>query len=307
MAVPIFRASIPKSHPLIHSISSALSLTDETWKKKRLLSCSAASSELKPFRPELCFSVGTYLIPHPNKVGKGGEDAFFVSSYNGGVLAVADGVSGWAEQDVDPSLFPKELMTNASNFVGDVEQVNNDPRILIGKAHAYTSSIGSATVMIAMLERNGSLKIANVGDCGLRVIREGKIKFSTSPQEHYFDCPYQLSSEIVGQTYQDAMVSNVEMMEGDTIVMGSDGLFDNVFDHEIVSTVTGYRDVAEAAKALANLANNHSLDSNFDSPYSMEARSKGFEPPLWKKILGMKLTGGKPDDITVIVGQVVSL
>ncbi|CAN6556321.1 unnamed protein product [Malus baccata var. baccata] len=290
MAVPIFRASIPKSHPLIHSISSALSLTDETWKKKRLLSCSAASSELKPFRPELCFSVGTYLIPHPNKVEKGGEDAFFVSSYNGGVLAVADGVSGWAEQDVDPSLFPKELMTNASNFVGDVE-VNNDPRILIGKAHAYTSSIGSATVMIAMLERDGILKIANVGDCGLRVIREGKIKFSTSPQEHYFDCPYQLSSEIVGQTYQDAMVSNVEMMEGDTIVMGSDGLFDNVFDHEIVSTVAGYRDVAEAAKALANLANNHSLDSNFDSPYSMEARSKGFEPPLWKKILGMKLTG----------------
>ncbi|CAN6693136.1 unnamed protein product [Malus baccata var. baccata] len=215
-------------------------------------------------------------------------------------------LGSWAEQDVDPSLFPKELMTNASNFVGDVE-VNNDPRILIGKAHAYTSSIGSATVMIAMLERDGILKIANVGDCGLRVIREGKIKFSTSPQEHYFDCPYQLSSEIVGQTYQDAMVSNVEMMEGDTIVMGSDGLFDNVFDHEIVSTVAGYRDVAEAAKALANLANNHSLDSNFDSPYSMEARSKGFEPPLWKKILGMKLTGGKPDDITVIVGQVVSL
>lgn len=59
--------------------------------------------------------------------------------------------------------------------------------------------------------------------------------------------------------------------------------------------------------ALANLASNHSLDSNFDSPYSMEARSRGFEAPLWKKILGMKLTGGKPDDITVIVGQVVSL
>lgn len=29
------------------------------------------------------------------KVEKGGEDAFFVSSYNGGVIAVADGVSGY--------------------------------------------------------------------------------------------------------------------------------------------------------------------------------------------------------------------
>jgi len=28
------------------------------------------------------------------KVEKGGEDAFFVSNYNGGVIAVADGVSG---------------------------------------------------------------------------------------------------------------------------------------------------------------------------------------------------------------------
>ncbi|XP_050139245.1 probable protein phosphatase 2C 26 [Malus sylvestris] len=220
-------------------------------------------------------------------VEKGGEDAFFVSSYNGGVLAIADGVSGCAEQDVDPS-FPKELMANASNFVGD-EEVNNNPHILIQKAHAYTSSIGSAMNYCLAGEEWDS---ENCQCRGLQIkgYREGKINFSTSPQEHYFDCPYQ---EIVGQTYHDATVSNVELMEGDTVVMGSDGLFDNVFNREIVSTVAGYRDVAEAvlANASANLANNHSLDSNFDSPYSMEARSRGFEPPLWKKILGMKLTG----------------
>jgi protein phosphatase PTC7 len=35
-------------------------------------------------------------------------------------------------------------------------------------------------------------------------------------------------------------------MEGDTIVVGSDGLFDNVFDHEIVLTVASYKDVSEA-------------------------------------------------------------
>lgn len=28
------------------------------------------------------------------------------------------------------------------------------------------------------------------------------------------------------------------------------------------------------AKALANLASTHSMDSNFDSPYALEARSK---------------------------------
>ncbi|CAK9164154.1 unnamed protein product [Ilex paraguariensis] len=157
-----------------------------------------------------------------------------------------------------------------------------------------------------MLERNGILKIANVGDCGLRVVRKGQIIFSSTPQEHYFDCPYQLSSEVVGQTYLDAKVSSVELMEGDTIIMGSDGLFDNVFDHEVVSTVARYNNVSNAAKALANLAHNHSIDSNFDSPYSLEARAQGYDVPWWKKILGKKLTGGKLDDITVIVGQVIS-
>jgi len=40
-------------------------------------------------------------------------------------------------------------------------------------------------------------------------------------------------------------VCNVQLMEGDTIVMGSDGLFDNVFDHEIVQTIVKHKDVAE--------------------------------------------------------------
>ncbi|XP_008804123.2 probable protein phosphatase 2C 1 isoform X4 [Phoenix dactylifera] len=254
----------------------------------------------------MSFSVGTHLIPHPEKVDRGGEDALFVSSYNGGVLAIADGVSGWAEQNVNPALFSQELMANVSDLVMD-EEVNYDPQILLRKAHAATSSVGSATVIIAMLEKNGTLKIANVGDCGLRVLRKGQVIFSTPPQEHYFDCPYQLSSEIIGQTYLDAMVCTVELMEGDTIVMGSDGLFDNVFDHEIVSTTSRFKDAVAAARALADLARDHSMDVSFDSPYSIEARSRGFDVPLWKKILGRKLTGGKPDDVTVVVGQTISL
>ncbi|XP_062086663.1 probable protein phosphatase 2C 26 isoform X1 [Humulus lupulus] len=303
MAVPIFRTSVPQSRPAIHSFGPPLPCLHETSKKNSLLFC--LPSELNPVRPALSFCVGTHLIPHPRKVDRGGEDAFFVSSHKGGALAVADGVSGWAEKNVDPSLFPQELMANFYYLVED-EEVNSDPQILIRKAHAATSSIGSATVIAAILERNGILKIANVGDCGLRVIREGRVVFSSIPQEHYFDCPYQLSSEAISQTYLDAKVSSMELIEGDTIIMGSDGLFDNVFDHELISTLARCKDVVEAAKALANLASTHAKDSDFDSPYALEARSRGFDIPWWKKILGRKLTGGKLDDITVIVGQVVS-
>ncbi|KAJ8751256.1 hypothetical protein K2173_016437 [Erythroxylum novogranatense] len=290
----------------LHSISAFAPypfISPSLFNKTAKLIC-CASSQVNTLRSEVSFCVGTQLIPHPNKVERGGEDAFFVSNHNGGVIAVADGVSGWAEKNVDPSLFSRELMANASYLVGD-EEVNYDPQILLKKAHDASYSVGSATAIVAMLERNGLLRIANVGDCGLKVIRGGQILFSTSPQEHYFDCPYQLSSELVGQTYLDAMVSSIELTVGDTIVMGSDGLFDNVFDHEIVSIVATWSDVSQAAKAIANLARIHSLDPRFESPYSLEARSKGFDVPLWKKVLGMKLTGGKLDDITVIVGQVV--
>ncbi|KAK4363707.1 hypothetical protein RND71_018948 [Anisodus tanguticus] len=272
-------------------------------KKQSFLRC--ASSDTAPTRQEVSLSVGTYLIPHPNKVEKGGEDAFFVSSNNGEVIAVADGVSGWAEKNVDPALFSRELVSNISSLARNAE-VNYDPRILIKGAHAATSAIGSATVIVSILE-NGILKIASVGDCGLRIIRKGQMIFSTFPLEHYFDCPYQLSSEAVTQSYLDAIVSTLDLQIGDTIIMGSDGLFDNVFDQEIVSVVTTNDDVSNAAKALADLAHNHSVDTKFDSPYSLEARARGFDVPWWKKFFGMKLTGGKLDDITVIVGKVKNL
>lgn len=37
----------------------------------------------------------------------------------------------WAEQNVDPSLFPKELMANASNLVGDEEVVFFNSRLAV--------------------------------------------------------------------------------------------------------------------------------------------------------------------------------
>lgn len=303
MAISIFRPSVSLPQQFFYSINpQKFSSISVIRKKQSFLRCASSDSAPPLTRQEMSLSVGMYLIPHPNKVEKGGEDAFFVSSDDGEVIVVADGVSGWAEKNVDPALFSRELVANVSSLVGNVE-VNDDPRILIKGAHAATSSIGSATVLVSVF-KNGILKIGSVGDCGLRVIRKGQMIFSTFPLEHYFDCPYQLSSESVTQTYLDAIVSTVNLQVGDTIVMGSDGLFDNIFDQEIVSVVTTNDDVSNAAKALADLARNHSVDTKFDSPFSLEARARGFDVPWWKKVFGMKFTGGKLDDITVIVGKV---
>ncbi len=43
------------------------------------------------------------MLPHIDKVDKGGEDACFVSTAGNGALGVADGVAGWAEDGIDPA------------------------------------------------------------------------------------------------------------------------------------------------------------------------------------------------------------
>lgn len=38
-------------------------------------------------------------------------------------------LASWAEQNVDPSLFPQELMANASNLLGDEEVVLSNSKL----------------------------------------------------------------------------------------------------------------------------------------------------------------------------------
>ena len=52
----------------------------------------------------LRFKGGVANIPHDDKVYKGGEDAWTASPR---LIAVADGVGGWATKGVDPGLFSK--------------------------------------------------------------------------------------------------------------------------------------------------------------------------------------------------------
>lgn len=48
----------------------------------------------------------TVLIPHDEKIARGGEDSAHVCET---LITVADGVGGWADQGVNPGLFSKML------------------------------------------------------------------------------------------------------------------------------------------------------------------------------------------------------
>lgn len=52
---------------------------------------------------------------------------------------------------------------------------------------------GSCTACLALLTDDGLLHVLNLGDSGLHLIREGVSVFQTNEQQHYFNCPFQVS------------------------------------------------------------------------------------------------------------------
>ncbi|KAF9202483.1 hypothetical protein BGZ49_007356 [Haplosporangium sp. Z 27] len=178
-----------------------------------------------------------------------GEDSYFRRH---DALGVADGVGGWSNTTgANPALYSRKLMHYAflelekyDNIEEDAfyDYFNVDPVQILAKSYEQSAIdakkeglIGSSTACIAIL-RDDELRIANLGDCGVSVIRRNEFIFRTEEQQHSFNYPYQLGTGST-DTPQDALVFTVKVESGDIVVMGSDGIFDNLFDEDILEEV----------------------------------------------------------------------
>ncbi|GJP48681.1 hypothetical protein CLOM_g7965 [Closterium sp. NIES-68] len=236
---------------------------------------------------------GACVLPHPDKAHRGGEDAFFI--LDGAAVGVADGVGGWAEIGVDAGLYARELMAHVQSAVADEPKGGADPMRVLERAHLNTVSYGSSTACLAVLQAD-QLQAANLGDSGFLIIRHGHAIFKSPSQQHDFNFPYQLGSE-GGDSPLAADVYSLPVAPGDVVVMGTDGLFDNVFDSEVSSLVAHalLRGLPPQATAehLAALARDRALDRFRLSPFARAAQEAGY-----------RYIGGKLDDITVVVSYV---
>ncbi|CAI5501134.1 unnamed protein product [Closterium sp. Naga37s-1] len=272
----------------------------------------AAAEDASYYEPAFQLLAASKMIPHPAKVEKGGEDAVLISDVGAGVLAVTDGVGGWAEDGVDPALYSNEFVGHLNDIIENAQDQDDlEPRELLRKAHSMTKSPGAATAVVAVFDGEYSvLNVASLGDAGVRVVRGSEVVHKTTPHEHFFDCPFQFGSES-SDSADDAEVLSFSVQEGDTVVMASDGLFDNVFDKDIASIVKVFSGpspshVSRTATALAALAAKHAGDKEYMAPYTLEALEHGRDLPVWQKMMGKKLSGGKQDDISVVVARVVT-
>lgn len=246
-----------------------------------------AQSEYK-----LC--TGVCMLPQPGKPSPNGEDAYFITE-DGCTIGVADGVGGWNQLGVDPSLYSNSLMQHAKEAAKIGVSI---PLQILSIAYENSHPItGSSTACILALNDN-ELQSANLGDSGFMVIRGNRIIHKTKEQQHSFNFPYQLGTGSTDRP-EHATVANITIEEGDIVVLGSDGLWDNLYDDQILEIVNSEEckiqmDPTRIATIIAAKAHEVADSPTVDSPFAVNAKKNN-----------ITFSGGKMDDITVLVSRVV--
>lgn len=181
------------------------------------------------------------------------------------------------------------------NSSGEDGEVSLEKKALdiLKRGYEETRSCGSATALVVLHEGKDRIGIANVGDSAIIVLRrqmcyQMTCVFRSREQQHQFNCPFQLSrlpqpseyeqlrnsgkeallhllqnaAVIPQDTPETATLHTVGIMEGDLLILGTDGVFDNLFDYEICAianlTISPFEanlmkdeDLATAATAVA--------------------------------------------------------
>lgn len=260
-----------------------------------------------------------------------GEDSFFMRSDG---MGVADGIGGWKDKELererlhlsteraDAALYALKIMHYVTCQLEQYDELDDrsedghtfnledygkvSPQSILRNSYECTNAdareecfIGSTTALVAVL-RGDEMRVANIGDCAFMLIRKGITIYRSEEQQHSFNFPYQLGTTS-RNTPEDTQTMTLKIKEGDVVIMGSDGLFDNVFDDDIVDIVASktksnviLSNPQDVADALLRKAKEVAEDSRFaTSPFQNKALQEG-----------IYYQGGKVDDITVIVGVI---
>jgi protein phosphatase PTC7 len=242
----------------------------------------------------LSLDMAMQVKPHPEKVSWGGEDAVFM---NGRSFGVFDGVSG-AEKEKGKKLYSKSLAdsmkkssSKSSWTVSDIKECMNDAKEL-----ADNEGTGATTAVVASIGEDNVLRALNLGDSVCLVVRDGAVAARTREIVHYFDCPYQLGLDSPDRP-KDGTTLETDIYPGDIIIAGSDGVFDNLSDGDILDLVSSNANAKSSviAKKICDTSRTVSLDYDAITPYSRAARGRSGYAAYQSG------RGGKVDDISCVV------
>ena len=133
-------------------------------------------------------------------------------------------------------------------------QPEPDPVEYLQKAYEQTLAAtstpnewqGTTTACAALLHHTSkpsaiepTLYVTNLGDSQIMVIRpkDQEIIYKTAEQWHWFDCPRQLGTNSPDTPKANAVMEKVDLEENDIVLAMSDGVADNLWEHEVMESV----------------------------------------------------------------------
>lgn len=148
----------------------------------------------------------------------------------------------------------------------NVDAVPPDPVEFLHRAYEHTIEattspsewLGTTTTITALLHYTVSgnttlplLYVTNIGDCQVLVVRpsEKRVVFKSAGQWHWFDCPRQLGTNSPDRPKEHAVLTKLELKESDIVLAVSDGVIDNLWEHEILKVVLESLEEWESGKA----------------------------------------------------------
>ncbi|CAN9379008.1 unnamed protein product [Alternaria alternata] len=235
-----------------------------------------------------------------------GDDAVLVSE---SFIAANDGVGAWATREKGHAALWSRLIAHfwSLEIEGASYSSTSPPNPVTYLQTAYeltkqaTSSPnewhGTTTACGALLrsgQRTTGPPLA-LRDSQILVIRPSskEVIYKTQEQWHWFDCPRQLGTNSPDTPDNNAVMDCVEIREEDVVLALTDGVVDNLWEHEIVENIcesmekwTGDKDkdtedqtyaagMQFAAQQLMNAAREIAQDPFAESPYMEKAIDEG--------------------------------
>jgi len=289
----------------------------------------------------LCFNGRAYQKTHSFKASQGRTDAD-VTLVSPMMLGVADGVSQIEDFGINPAELPQELLAACNElaldqlFPDQSKQSVDDPYLgpipLMKRAFESTESLGSTTVLLGILDNStrihGKLHpmiaVLSIGDCELLILRrtsgkQGPLEavFHTEMQriDGNAQAPLQVArvDERVDPDFDETITIDViergsavhcmSAYEGDIVISGSDGVFDNLFIDEIVDICNQYMRPGNARAKFT--PQQPSILEQIARRVVQECHKKTDRGPNGEQADSPIGKGGKVDDTCCVVGEVI--
>ena len=232
----------------------------------------------------------------------GNEDAFMIADLTSGnlglgpemrthkigergsLMVVSDGMGGAAAGEIASEMAVKTIRESLMEAVAHTEvctrlkkateKVNEQ---IWRYARQNLQLKGMGATLTAVLIQGSTAFIAQVGDSRAYLVRGNKIKQLTKDQsliqalidsgvvsaDDTSSIPQNVITQALGTSPTvDVEISSVELSQGDTLIVCSDGLSNKVKDEEMVNLVRGTPDLILLCRSLVELANQRGGEDN---------------------------------------------